>query len=486
MARALVLATTLALGFAIPPSEHPLRHRLLWTWDTWICDYDSQGRSFLQEYKDLIDWMAKNEFTGLIVWGFVDGRHGGESTAKELVRYARSKGVALLPGVSTDIGVAGDYGGFVLGLKDHPFSDEVQLRAMAPTRRPGEVGLCYSRPENREWLRKGAQWLLDTFDVDGINLEVAEGGIRCQCAECQERLKAQGGPTGGASYSDLSLCVPIVSDVFAAKRPGGLVTYATYGPPWWEQKPAATEILKRIPESALAQWNLELGANDRVPPPVRTNLALLHAGGESYHLRHLRPPSWAFTQYRCFNPRLEEIRAFASNIRRMKLDGFVVGNVSSPKNPDAELAYHAYIDFTRDPELKLEAFLRNRIGELYGDSAADLVAHLVLAQPALHEKALPFWKTYDGTWDPQDRAKAADAARGLADQIALARSATGRASADGKRRLDAILPILEEYRTICEAAASGLYDGPGARARLADFYEKAGLPDDLYGYRKWK
>ena len=205
-----LLALLLLLPGQGKPADHPLKHRILWTWDTWISEYDPQGESYLQEYKDLLDWMAKNEYTALVVWGFIDGRHGGEAAAKELARYARGKGIALLPGVSTDIGAYHAYGGFVLGIKDHPFNDEVQARAMAATRRPGELNLCPSRPENREWLQKGTRWLLENFEVDGVNLETAEGGIRCRCAECQERQKAQGGATGGASFSDLSICTPIV------------------------------------------------------------------------------------------------------------------------------------------------------------------------------------------------------------------------------------------------------------------------------------
>ena len=126
----------------------------------------------------LVDWMAKREYTDLVVWGFVDGRHGGEAAAKELARYARTKGIRISPGVSTDIGAYGAYGGFALGIPNHPFNDQVQAKAMgAPT-------ICYAKPENRDWLRRGTEWLLDTFDVDGVNVEVAEGGIRCPCADC--------------------------------------------------------------------------------------------------------------------------------------------------------------------------------------------------------------------------------------------------------------------------------------------------------------
>src|SRR4030095_7747013 len=97
--------------------------------------------------------------------------------------------------------------------------------------------------------------------------------------------RLRGASTGGASYSDLGLCVPIVAEVFRRKRPDGLLSYAAYSPPWWKQKPEAIEMLKTIPQGAAAQWNLELALNDEVPSPVKTNLALLHGGGFAYHLR---------------------------------------------------------------------------------------------------------------------------------------------------------------------------------------------------------
>lgn len=478
--RRVLLAALLLTSAAPTPAPHPVPQRLLWAWDTWLCDYDPAGRSFLEETKDLVDWMSRHEYTGLVLWGFIDGRHGGEAAAKELARYARSKNVQLIAGVSTDIGAYHSYGGFALGIPDHPFNDQVQVKRMAATKRPGELNLCYGRPENRDWLRRGTEWLLDTFDVDGINLETAEGGIRCGCGDCLERIKAQGGPTGGASFSDLELCVPIVADVFRQKRPNGLLSYAAYSPLWWEQKPQANEMLRRIPESAVAQWNLELKLEEKAAPPVKRNVALLHGGGFAYHLRRREPSAWAFTQYRCFYPRLDEIRRFCINLRKMSLEGFVVGNVGSPKCPDNELAYLAFIDFSRDPSMTLDAFYQSRLPALYGDKAADDVKKLFESQQAAHEKALPFWKKFDGTWKA-DGAK--EAAKAMADQLALARSISMRATADGKRRIDSVIPILDEYRIICEAAAAG--ESAATKQRLAEFYEKAGLPDDLYGYRKW-
>ena len=102
-----------------------------------------------------------------------------------------------------------------------------------------------------------------------------------------------------------------------------------------------------------------------------------------------------------------------------------------------------------------------------------------VAQRAIHEQALPFWIHYDGSWKAEG---AREAAKGLAEQLARARAAAAKASADGKRRLDAILPILDEYRIICEAASLGT---PETKGKLAEFYEKAGLPEDIYSYRTW-
>jgi hypothetical protein len=180
---------------------------------------------------------------------------------------------------------------------------------------------------------------------------------------------------------------------------------------------------------------------------------------------------------RAFDPSLEEIRAFAAAARKSGYPAVTLGRGASPKSPDAELAALAFVDFTRDSALSVEAFLKRHVPRLYGDAAAEDVTKLLLAQSALHAKAAPFWRGYDGAW-PEGDAK--EVAAALAAQLALAKSAAAKASADGKRRLDAVARVLDEYRVICEAA--GIRD----KAKLAETYEKAGLPDEIYGYKAWK
>jgi hypothetical protein len=364
------LAGLLCLGSAAP-SPHPVKQRILWTWDTWICDYDAAGPQLPRGVQGPHRLDGRHEYTGLVIWGFVDGQHGGEAAAKELARYARSKGIQLLPGVSTDIGA---YAG-LRRLRARPQGPSLQRRG------PGASHGRDKTPGRAEPLLRAGREPRVASSRDRVaarhlrrRRRQPRGDrrrIRCGCADCAERARLQGGPTGGASFSDLGLCVPIVAEVFRRKRPDGLLTYAAYSPLWWKQKPEALEMLKGIPETAAAQWNLELERNEHAAPPVKRNLALLHGGGFAYHLRRREPPAWAFTQYRCFYPKLDDIRRFCGNMRAMKLEGFVVGNVGSPKCPDNELAYLAFIDFSRDPQKTLEAFYRERLPELYGEQAAD-------------------------------------------------------------------------------------------------------------------
>jgi hypothetical protein len=170
-----------------------------------------------------------------------------------------------------------------------------------------------------------------------------------------------------------------------------------------------------------------------------------------------------------------------SAIRAPGREGYVVA-VGSPKSPDAELSCLAVADFAREPELTAEGFLARHVPRLYGAGAAAEVTALLLAQTAVHESAAGLWELADGGWPAGSAPAAAEAAKSLAAQLALAKSALPKAGPDGNRRLDAVIPILDEYRIVCEAAAAGIRE----KAKLADFYERAGLPDDLYGYKKWK
>jgi hypothetical protein len=458
----------------VPVPDPAPRLRGLRAWDSWIADFDPEGKSFLAEFKDLLDWMGKNDYSALLLRGFVDDRHGGEPAARELVRYARSRGILLLPAVRLDAE------GFVAHPKEHPFAAETARRAAAAAPRPGEAGFCTSRPENLAWLRRGTEWLLETFEVDGVVLETSEEAPRCRCAECGERGEA----AAAGGLADLCRAAPIAADVFRQKRPQGLVLCAPAAWPGAERHPETAPIFRHVPENVL--FLREPGAlpADEAISPARRLVALVPGGGPAHHRRTLRLPGGL---YRSFRPRFEEIHRACATARRLKPEGFFASVAASPKNPDAELALLAFSEFWRAPDLTVDDFLRRHLARLYGEQAAPDVLRLFAAQPALHDKALPFWEGYDGRWPAGSAETAGAAARELAAQKALAQAAAAKATADGKRRLDALAAVLDEYRIVCEAAASLPSDGsPESKARLAEFYEKAGLPDELYGFKAWK
>lgn len=435
--------------------SHPMTYRILWTWDSWLCDpFDAD--SYVSEFQRLIDFMAAWGYNGLIIWGFIDDRHGGENSAKRIAGYGADKGIHIMPGVG-----AGGYGGFVM-TPGHPYNLKTFIEkhphlAAKVRRNPQEntrEWLCLYQEESLEWLREGAAWLAQNFEIGGVNVETNEMGCidvcpRTEAATVQEpnRLRY------AASFTDLSVAVPIIYEEVKRCHDDAWVTYATYEPAWWRRQEDSW-ILERIPPGAIAQWNVELDVNEEmVPAPVKHNVALIHSGGWSYHLAAF-PPTWAFTQYRCFYPNLKEARQFAQNLERSGFEGYVLGNVGSPIMPDNELAYIAYLAFTEDPSMTIDEFSREFIARLYGAEAEPFVKQLILAQPTVHQSVAHVYRDWSDAEksgrgkDQLHKATQSDIEK-LDEQLSLAKRAYDLASADGQRRLWTIIEVLRDYLRIC-------------------------------------
>jgi len=189
---------------------HPMTYRIIWTWDSWICDA-SDADSFVTEYKRLIDFMAEWGYNGLIIWGFIDDRHGGEASAREVAEYGAKKGVRILSSVG-----AGGYGGFVQTkhkynlpcfLKEHP-----ELRAIprnAWEDEPSNGHLCLYQDKSIQWLREGSSWLAQNFDIGGVKIETNESGNIDKCRFASEATKAEINRLRyGCSFSDMVRVVP--------------------------------------------------------------------------------------------------------------------------------------------------------------------------------------------------------------------------------------------------------------------------------------
>lgn len=477
-------------------TEHPMPYRILWTWDSWLCD-PFDARSYVDEYCRLIDFMVEWDYNGLIIWGFIDSRHGGEESARQIATYGKSRGVRVMPGVG-----AGGYGGFVTS-NDHRYSiptllkQHPELRAR-PRYCPEELNdywMCLYQQRSLDWLREGAKWLAENFDIGGVNIETNEMANIDICEHAREATEREPNRLKyAASFSDLALAVPVIFDEVKAKHPDAWITYATYEPAWWHRQEDA-HLLAPIPEDAIAQWNIEMDANPDSPPPVKRNVSLVHAGGWSYHLTSF-PPIWAFTQFRCFYPDLEQARQFARNQHSTGTDGFVLGNVGSHKMPDNEIAYIAYVEFARNPDMSIDEFSRKFISQLYGEQAEPKVKELMLRQTKLHQDVQEVWKAWARLLVGEASAEmpSADTENidALESQLELAREAYAIASEGGRRRLDIIIQILSEYLAIARMSidpelssiAKSLPEQDALR-KVAMAAREAGLPQDVYGYGRF-
>lgn len=178
------------------PPAHPSMKVLLWCWDarmTWDDEpeailtkmaaseqrfpYPKRPESFQTGFRRLVDYCAKQGIFGVIIWGFLRDAHGGVAAAADLCKYASDRGVAILPGAGLCA-----YGGYFFE-GDHPYNLDTYLRAH-PERasRAFEEGgkrevapvLDPSLEANRQWWREGLEWMLDTFEIGGIDYEMGD------------------------------------------------------------------------------------------------------------------------------------------------------------------------------------------------------------------------------------------------------------------------------------------------------------------------
>lgn len=169
---------------------------MLWCWDsrmTWDDEadvfaspvavsnqafpYPKRPESYTCGFRRLIDYCSRHGIHGIIIWGFLRDAHGGVAAAQELCRYAADHGVAIYPGVGLC-----SYGGYYFE-GDHPFHLQTYLRTFADRRTSSfDAGLgkqldCIldpSLPANQQWWLEGLEWMLETFDIGGINFEMGD------------------------------------------------------------------------------------------------------------------------------------------------------------------------------------------------------------------------------------------------------------------------------------------------------------------------
>jgi hypothetical protein len=407
-----------------------LRYRWFWNWDHRM-DWGGPGKvgtlmggggkfskepaAFLIDFKRCIDFMADHKFNGLIIWGFLRDTHGGVPASQELCRYARERGVRILPGVGTS-GYAGYYyeGRHPLNV-DTWLAQHPELRARDANGRP-HAALCPSKKANQDWLDDGAKWLFSTFAIGGVNLEMGDFFV-CHCDDCR-RARAAIPSQEPDYYKDMAVSHMITLKTMRRLAPDAWLSYATYTGYTADMAQTPPRFVAMIPEDALCQWTLT-GMAGRWPgirPMARHNLGYLHWCNSSTHTED--------------DFYLGQVRDICRNAAQAGFEGLDTYGELSDARPNAELFYLAWEAFSWDPEMRLDQFVQRRLARLYGGPQA--ARALVEIIPLVSTRA------------QRDEPENCRAARKLAE------AARGAATAEGRVRWERLVAYLHRHELAAE------------------------------------
>jgi len=386
-----------------------------WTWDhstNWVLDdpgmltfgchnkYLKRPETFVEDYRRLTDLAAGLDIAGIIIWGFLRDSHGGIEASKRVADYARSKGVAITPGLGTTW-----YGG-VYYEGNHRYNLETFLRKNPAARmidekgQPQEHGVCSTNPAFMDWIGEATQWLFREFAVGGANLENGDFLV-CHDPGCKAQTKNW--PKDDPDFFRLqALGYKSALDAIEKLLPDNLVTWATYcgfmpghdpNKGWGLymecDRPAAVDYL---PKQSIAQWTLSGMLRDK-PLPLTAYLddgAPEAAFDNPRWPRDLRPPTqrsvgfvhqgsqWSHVpRYECIVSIVKEacLRAYRAGLEGVSFHG----EVSSRHIPWA-LNYLAFSHFVHWPEDTLRDFGRKTLGQVLesedeGEAFAEALAH---------------------------------------------------------------------------------------------------------------
>jgi hypothetical protein len=337
--------------------------------------YPGTAESFRADTTPMIDFMSEHKINALVLFGFLRDEHGGVAAAKELCEYARRRGVKILPGVGVD-----QYGGFYYQGQNQ-FNIETwtaqhpELRAMDKAGHYLDHTLCMDKEANRQWFREGIRWLFQTFPIAGVNLELGEFRV-CWCPESvkaraavlpQEHAnmlevtrgvsKPSGDPRAPEFYLDLGRIGRWEAREVHAIRPDALITYAAYTGFDESLQKTPPYFLKVIPPYAIVQWTItDMVNGNRWPEGLKSPAA--HAIGY-FHAANVSARESNAILY----PQLARVaaQAEASGLQGVGIYGEVSG-----ARPITELNYLVFSEFTFNPGLTEEEFVKTRLVPYYG------------------------------------------------------------------------------------------------------------------------
>ena len=360
------------------------RYRWLWNWDgrmdwggsgnrsTKMAEahedyaYSKSPDAYLVDGKRCIDYMADHKFNSLALWGFLRDAHGGIPASQELCRYAKHRGVRILPGVGTS-----GYGGYYYQgqhefncgtwLAMHP-----ELRAVDKQGKP-RPSICPSKKANQDWLDRGAAWLFKTFDIGGVNLEMGDFYV-CYCDDCKQARAAI--PSNEPDYfKDMAISHKITVSTMRRIAPDAWLSYATYSgfTPKLMKTQSRPMFLSMIPEDAICQWTLS-GMAAHWPamekPMARHNIGYVHWCNVSSNTAH--------------HFFLTQIHDLCRKAVAAGFEGIDAYGELSADRPNVEITYLAWEAFLWNPEMTLEQFADQRLARIYGgEKAARILLEII-------------------------------------------------------------------------------------------------------------
>ena len=382
-----------------------LTYRTFWTWDhstNWelsqigqqeIGVFNPYGKppdGFLRDYCRMVDFCSQNRIAAVVIYGFLRDCHGGVAAAQALCRYATERGVRILPGIAI-----GSYGG-VYWEGNSPWNLANWLRANPQHAATLERGVgfqiadlafplnfpksdytlsaCPSAPETIRWMEDGVQWLTETFDIGGINIEAGDYGV-CGCERCQLRRDnpaeaARRAQTHGDywSHTDMAENFPRLYARAKAIKPDLWI----YSEIQWDNllDPVAHEAQRRLPPGGIYQHTTN-----------RTYWGRIRQGLTRDYVASLpTQPNVLRCQFACQWNGDERTERYALNAQvfgemarvcdRTGMDGLTIWGEPSPYHATVELSYLAFARFSWNPRLAWEDFLRDTAAPLLGGAAA--------------------------------------------------------------------------------------------------------------------